>query len=56
MLVLTRREGEQVVIGEDIIVTICEVRGGKVRIGFQAPPEVKIYRIELLDDPEGEQS
>ncbi len=48
MLVLTRKEGERIVIGDNITVTALEVSGGRVRIGIQAPGGVKIMRQELL--------
>jgi len=50
MLVLTRRGGEGIVIGEQIIVTILEVKGTHIRIGIEAPKEVSIYRKELYLD------
>lgn len=50
MLVLTRMEGESIVIGEDIRITLLEIRGGQVRIGVQAPREVPVVRSELLED------
>jgi carbon storage regulator len=49
MLVLSRKKDEKLVIGDDIEVTIVEVKGETVRIGISAPPEIKIYRGELLD-------
>ena len=49
MLVLTRRAGERLVIGDDIVVTICGVRGDQVRLGFTAPDEVPVYRKEIYD-------
>jgi len=49
MLVLSRKKDEKLMIGEDIEVTIVEVKGETVKIGISAPPEVKIYRGELLD-------
>lgn len=48
MLVLTRKPGERVLIGDDIVVTILDTRGDGVRIGFEAPPGVKIHREEVL--------
>jgi carbon storage regulator len=48
MLVLSRRVGEQIVIQDDIVVTVVSVKGNQVRLGFNAPPEVTIYREELL--------
>lgn len=47
MLVLTRKKGQRVVIGEKIEVTVLEVRGNRVRLGFEGPPEVPIHRHEL---------
>ena len=49
MLVLTRRLGERLVIGDDIVVTICGIRGDQVRLGFTAPDEVTVYRKEIYD-------
>ncbi|HEB49726.1 MAG TPA: carbon storage regulator [Desulfobulbus sp.] len=49
MLVLTRRAGEGIVIGDDITVKIIEVKGGGIRIGIDAPRETKIYRQEVYD-------
>lgn len=48
MLILSRRLGEQILIGEDILVTIVDIDRGKVRIGITAPKDTKIYRTELL--------
>ncbi len=48
MLVLTRNRSQQVLIGDDIIVTIVEARNGKVRIGIDAPQDVLILRPEVL--------
>ena len=47
MLVLSRSEGESVMIGSDIVVTVLEVRGDVVRIGIAAPREVKVHREEV---------
>lgn len=49
MLVLSRKNGESVLIGEDIEVTITEIRGDKVRIGVKAPKEIKIHRKEVAE-------
>jgi carbon storage regulator len=49
MLILSRKTDEKIVIGEDITVTIIEVRGDQVRIGINAPKNVKVYREEVLD-------
>ena len=47
MLVLTRKPGEKVVIGKGITVTVVEVMGNKVRVGIDAPGQVRILRGEL---------
>ena len=49
MLVLTRREGETLVIDGDIKVTVLSIKGNQIRIGIDAPKEVPIHRQELLD-------
>lgn len=46
-MVLSRKKNERIVIGENIVVTIVEIRGDKVRLGFDAPAEVPIWREEL---------
>lgn len=48
MLVLTRKKGERVMIGDDIVVTIIDVRGDGVRIGFDAPRGIPIQRAEVI--------
>jgi carbon storage regulator len=48
MLVVSRRAGESVVIGDDITVSVLEVRGDVVRIGIDAPRSVAVHREELL--------
>ncbi len=47
MLVLTRRIGEEIVIGGNIRVTITAIKGDKVRIGVSAPPDVRVDRAEV---------
>ncbi len=49
MLVLSRKVDESIVIGEDIVVTVVEVRGDKVRLGISAPREVTVHRREVYD-------
>jgi len=49
MLVLTRRPGESIVVGENIVVTVIEIKGGQVRIGIDAPREVDVYREEIYE-------
>lgn len=48
MLVLTRRRGESIVIDGGIEITVLDVSGEKVRIGIEAPPEIEVYRQEVL--------
>jgi carbon storage regulator len=47
MLVLSRKKGERIVIGENIVLTVAEVRGDRVKLAFQAPDEVSIHRQEV---------
>ena len=47
MLILTRKPGESVYIGDDIKVTLMEIKGNQVRVGVDAPRSVKIYREEI---------
>ena len=49
MLVLTRKPGERLVIGDNVVITVVEVRGDNIRIGIDAPREVKVYRGEIYD-------
>ena len=49
MLVLTRKPGERLVIGDNIVVTVVDVKGDNIRIGIDAPREVKVYRGEIFD-------
>ena len=49
MLVLTRRVGESLVIGDDVVVTVLEVRSDGVRVGIDAPRHVRVHRAEVLD-------
>ena len=52
MLVLSRRPGESVVIGDDITISILEIRGDIVRVGIDAPRSVSVHRAELLEQLE----
>lgn len=49
MLVLTRKLGEGIVIGDDITITVVELKGGNVRIGIKAPRSKKVHRQEVYD-------
>lgn len=48
MLVLTRRKNQSIVIGDDIIITVLDVKGEQIRLGITAPRDVQVYRQELL--------
>lgn len=52
MLVLSRRENEQLSIGDEITITIVRIGRGAVRIGIDAPSEMKVLRVELEDSDE----
>jgi carbon storage regulator len=49
MLVLTRKTNEQIVIGENIVVTVVDIRNDRVRLGIEAPREVSIHRREVYE-------
>lgn len=49
MLVLSRKRDEQIVIGENVVITIVEIRGDKVRLGIEAPAHVPVHRSEVYD-------
>lgn len=49
MLVLSRKKNESVVIDSDVVITIIEIRGDKVRLGIVAPKEVPVHREEVYD-------
>jgi carbon storage regulator len=49
MLTLTRKPGESIEVGPDVKIVVKEIRGGAVRIGIEAPDDVKIYRGELAE-------
>jgi carbon storage regulator len=52
MLVLTRKAGEKVLIGENIDITVLSVKGSRVRLGVTAPGHVPILRVELVLPPD----
>lgn len=54
MLILTRRIGESVVIGDNIKLTVLGVKGSQVRLGIDAPKDVAVHREEIYDRIRGE--
>lgn len=52
MLVLSRKVGERMVIGETIVLTVLEANGRRIRLGIEAPPDVSIWREELSEAKE----
>ena len=49
MLVLSRKVGESIVIGDNIVVSILEIRGDLIRVGIDAPKQVKVHRREVFE-------
>lgn len=49
MLVLSRKINESIVVADDIVITVVEIAGNKVRLGIQAPKDVSIHRQEIYD-------
>ena len=49
MLVLSRQRDESIIIGDNIVITIVDIRGDKVRLGIQAPTEIPVHRKEVHD-------
>jgi len=49
MLVLSRRKDESIIVGEDVEITIVDVRGNKVRLGITAPRSISVHRKELYE-------
>ncbi len=56
MLILTRKSGESIVVGDQIRVVVVEVKGRQVRLGVEAPDDMKIYRGEIFDRIQEENS
>ncbi len=49
MLILTRKLGEQITIGDDITITLLEVKGTQVKLGIEAPQDISIHRKEIYE-------
>jgi carbon storage regulator len=49
MLVLSRQRDESIIIGDNVVVTVVDIRGDKVRLGIEAPKEVPVHRQEVYD-------
>ena len=49
MLVLSRHRDESIMIGDDVVVTIVDIRGDKVRLGIEAPQSIPVHRQEVYD-------
>ncbi|HBE89595.1 MAG: carbon storage regulator [Candidatus Andersenbacteria bacterium RIFCSPHIGHO2_12_FULL_46_9] len=49
MLVLSRKKNESIIINDDIVIVVVEIRGDKVRLGVEAPKEVPVHRREVYD-------
>ena len=49
MLVLSRHRDESIMIGDDVVVTIVDIRGDKVRLGIDAPQDIPVHRQEVYD-------
>ncbi len=56
MLVLSRKVNEKIVIDGGIVITVVKIEGGQVRLGIEAPSDVKVYREELLAKSAGRQA
>jgi len=56
MLVLSRQRDESIIIGDNIVITIVDIRGDKVRLGIEAPKEVPVHRQEVYDAIQRERS
>jgi carbon storage regulator len=55
MLVLTRKTGERIRLGDDLTITVLEISGSTVRLGIDAPAEIPVYREEIWDAVKGQE-
>lgn len=56
MLVLGRKSGEKICVGNDVVITICRVCGGRVQVGVDAPAGMPVYRREVIDRAKDKQA
>jgi carbon storage regulator len=56
MLILTRKIGESLMIGEEVTATVMDVKGNQVRIGINAPKDVAVHREEIYDRVQAEKA
>jgi carbon storage regulator len=56
MLVLSRQRDESIIIGDNIVITVVDIRGDKVRLGIDAPKEVPVHRREVYEAIQRERS
>jgi carbon storage regulator len=56
MLILSRRVGEKIMVGDEVTITVLEVKGGQVRLGFGAPKKIAVYREEIYRNMKREEA
>lgn len=54
MLVLSRKLGEKIIIGDNVVLTVVAIKGNQIRVGVEAPRDVSVWRGELLFDQQPE--
>lgn len=47
MLILSRKEKEQITVGDNIVITVVKIQGDKIRLGIEAPREIPVHRLEV---------